>query len=68
MDYRSLSDDELRDEHERLVREKIRLKDELWKLGVDQQKLDIVKEKILQLNTTERNIEVSDSILRSRQI
>lgn len=67
MNYDLLSDDELRNLHERIVNEKLRLEDELWDLGVHSEILNTVKQKIFDLTDKERSAEYISELLRQRQ-
>ncbi len=67
MNYDSLSDYELQNIHEIIVKEKIRIEDELWDLGVTSEILKTVKQKIFDLNEKESNLEYITELLRERQ-
>lgn len=67
MNYNSLSDSDLRNLHESLVNEKLKLEDELWKLGVHSEILGAVKQKIFDLAEKERSVESIAELLLQRQ-
>lgn len=66
MNYASLSDAQLVGLYDKLVKEKQKLEEELWNLGVKGEILKTLKPRILNLHDTESRLDHIHEILRNR--
>jgi metal-dependent HD superfamily phosphatase/phosphodiesterase len=71
MDYNSLPDNKLGEQHRQMVTERLRLIDELWEKGIDPKTItDEMKAQakiILNFDEIEKNIALIDEVIQKRK-